>query len=131
MVISMTRRTEADCDVGHHAAVFDSCWSHADADASEFRGAAVCVFHHYVCSLLPHRGAVVGGYSGTEYEVHPASNRYYDLMDLGTFGFGLRSSQCRVRVEAPLSNVVPAHDGTVLTTCYQHTRTPDGDVEAR
>ena len=44
MVISMTRRTEADCDVGHHAAVFDSCWSHADADASEFRGAGcVCV----------------------------------------------------------------------------------------
>ena len=42
MLLSMTRRTRTDCDLGKHSDVFDTCYHDSDADDTEFVGAPTC-----------------------------------------------------------------------------------------
>jgi len=61
--------------VGHHKTVVDVCYHASDNDEQMF----------------------VGETSGLTYRLNENGNKYYQLLDLGTFGLGVRSSQCMVR----------------------------------
>ena len=75
MLLSTTRRARTECDVGDHKSVVEICYHASDKEERDFVGEA----------------------TGMTYRLNGNGDKYYQLLDLGTFGLGVRTSQCTVR----------------------------------